>query len=132
MPLSVRPLTFREAWQCSLRLRCPACQRGQLFAGTFKMLPRCPLCGLPYFRESGYYIGAMIVNYAVTMAIVLGVFLLSLLLPDFWATAVNLKLFGMAVLTIAVSLAITRHCRSFWLAMDFWLEPWTPDGKGLD
>lgn len=97
------------------------------------MLPRCPQCGLPYFRESGYYIGAMIVNYAVTMVIVLAVFLLLLLLrPDFWATAVNLKLLAMAVFTIAVSLAITRHCRSFWLALDFWLEPWTPSGENRD
>jgi len=96
------------------------------------MLPRCPQCGLPYFRESGYYIGAMIINYAVTMAIVLAVFFLSLLLPDFWATTVNLKLLGMAVFTIAVSLAITRHCRSLWLAFDFWLEPWTPSGENRD
>ena len=120
-------LTFGEALRCFVRLRCPACQRGELFAGIFKMLPRCPQCGLPYFRESGYFIGAMIVNYAITMMIVLGVFLLSLLLPDFWATSVNLKLLGAGVFTIAVSLAVTRHCRSFWLAMDFWLDPWRPN-----
>jgi uncharacterized protein (DUF983 family) len=113
-------------------MRCPSCQFGKLFGGIFKMLPRCPQCGLPYFRESGYYIGAMIVNYAVTMVIVLAVFLLSLLLPDFWGSSVNLKLLGLGAFTIAVSLAVTRHCRSFWLAMDFWLEPWTPDGKGRE
>ncbi|NDQ58452.1 MAG: hypothetical protein GZ088_15400 [Acidipila sp.] len=79
-----------------------------------------------YFRESGYYIGAMIVNYAVTMGIVLGLFLLSLLLPDFWGTSVNFKLAGAALLTIAISLSLTRYCRSFWLAMDYWMDPWTP------
>ena len=82
------------------------------------------MCGLRYFRESGYYIGAMIINYAVTMGIVLGLFLLSLLLPDFWGTSVNLKLAAAAFITVAVSLSLTRHCRSFWLAMDYWLEPW--------
>ena len=73
----------------------------------------------------------MIVNYAVTMGIVLGLFLLSLLLPDFWATSVNLKLVGAGLLTIAISLALTRHCRSFWLTMDSWMEPWTPGGERI-
>ena len=27
------------------------------------MLPRCPECGLSYFPEQGYYVGAMIINY---------------------------------------------------------------------
>ena len=78
------------------------------------------------FSRVGYYIGAMIVNYAVTTGIVLGVFLLSLLLPDFWATSVNVKLAGAALLTIAISLSLTRYCRGYWLTMDYWMDPWTP------
>ena len=49
--------------------RCPNCGRGRLFRGVFRMLPRCPECGLSYFPEQGYYVGAMIINYVVTTAV---------------------------------------------------------------
>ena len=33
----------------------------------------CPTCGLKYEREPGFFIGAMYVNYAFTVAIVIAV-----------------------------------------------------------
>ena len=57
--------------------RCPNCGRGRLFRGVFRMLPRCPECGLSYFPEQGYYVGAMIINYVATTAVVVAIFLLS-------------------------------------------------------
>ena len=38
------------------------------------MMQRCPECGLSYFPEQGYYVGAMIINYIATTACVLATF----------------------------------------------------------
>jgi uncharacterized protein (DUF983 family) len=86
--------------------RCPNCGRGRLFRGVFRMLPRCPECGLSYFPEQGYYVGAMIINYVATTAVVVAIFLLSLLL--------------------------VRHSYSFWLGIDFWITPRQPDASSKE
>ena len=56
------------------------------------MLPRCPECGLSYFPEQGYYVGAMIINYIVTTVCVVTIFLLSLLVRDFTTLSTNSKI----------------------------------------
>ncbi|HET9549147.1 MAG TPA: DUF983 domain-containing protein, partial [Candidatus Binatia bacterium] len=52
-----------------IRLRCPRCGVGRLYAKPFRMLSHCPHCALKYEREQGYFIGAMYINYAATVAI---------------------------------------------------------------
>ncbi|MFY9584361.1 MAG: hypothetical protein WAR21_07725 [Candidatus Acidiferrales bacterium] len=37
---------------------------------------------MSFFRESGYYVGGMIINYAVTAALVTTAYLVLLLFPD--------------------------------------------------
>jgi hypothetical protein len=39
--------------------RCPRCLHGQVFATLFRMHEQCPLCGLSFEREPGYFTGAM-------------------------------------------------------------------------
>jgi uncharacterized protein (DUF983 family) len=89
------------------------------------MFPRCPFCGLPYFREPGYFVGALIVNYTLSLGIVMGAFLISLTLPDLWPASTNVKLAAWCVFAVAVSLILTRHSRSLWLAVDYWIDPWS-------
>jgi uncharacterized protein (DUF983 family) len=119
----MRP-AFRTCWGRGLRLRCPHCGQGRLYSGWVRMNHECPHCGLWFYREPGYYVGAMIVNYGVTAGIVLAAYLLSLLLPNFWNASTDTKLFAWFGFAIALSLALFRHSRSLWLAMDYWLEPW--------
>jgi uncharacterized protein (DUF983 family) len=108
-------------------LRCPNYGRGGLFRGVFRMLSRCPECGLSYFPEQGYYVGAMIINYAAPPAVVVGIFLLSLLFRDFTRLSVNSKILLWMAFAIALSLLLTRHAYSFWLGIDFWIKPRQPD-----
>ena len=91
------------------------------------MLPRCPECGLSYFPEQGYYLGAMIINYAVTTACVVAIFLLSLLFPDVTSLSTNFKILLWMLFAIALSLSLVRHSYSFWLGIDFWITPRQPD-----
>jgi uncharacterized protein (DUF983 family) len=118
-----RPL-IRKALATGFRLRCPRCKAGTLFAGVFQMKRECPVCLLPYFREPGYYLGAMILNYAVTAALLVGLYLTtpSLPLPASWGATT--RLFLAMGLGVAVSLATMRHAYSLWLSLDYWLEPW--------
>lgn len=111
----------------AVRWRCPNCGRGELFRGVFRMLPRCPVCGLSYFPEQGYYVGAMIINYGVTTAVVVAIFLLSLLLPDLTRLSTNSKILLWMAFAIALSLALVRHSYSLWLSLDFWVKPRRPD-----
>lgn len=85
----------------------------------------CPGCALPYFRESGYYMGAMILNYAVTAAIILFLYLLSLFVPDFPQLSSNLRMTLWMIFAVALSLLLMRFSYSLWLSYDYWLEPWS-------
>ncbi len=90
------------------------------------MLPTCPECGLSYFPEQGYYVGAMIINYIVTTAFVVTIFLFSLLFRDFTKLSTNSKILLWMGFAITLSLLLVRHSYSFWLGLDFWVKPRRP------
>jgi len=118
--------------QRSTRWRCPHCGRGQLFRGAFRMMPRCPECGLSYFPEQGYYVGAMIINYVATTACVVAIFLASLWIPDFTTLSTNQKILLWMGFAIALSLLLMRHAYSFWLGLDYWVKPRQPDASAKE
>ena len=41
------------------RLRCPRCLQGVVFNGIISMHTNCPVCGLLYNREQGFFLGAL-------------------------------------------------------------------------
>ena len=126
----MRP-SLRSVLSRALRLRCPHCGEGGLFRGMFAVRAACDLCGLPFFRESGYFVGSMYVNVVLTEIILTVAYVLSLFLPPLfhlgWETEVALWMLAGVVL----SLSLTRWTRSVWLALDFWLEPWTPSHPSI-
>lgn len=71
--------------------KCPKCQEGNFFIYNNpynlkqfdKMNSSCPVCGEDFEKEPGFYYGAMYVNYALTVAIGVGTFLLVYLLFGF-------------------------------------------------
>jgi len=56
--------------------RCPRCHKGRIFRGMFAMNDPCPVCGLIFQREEGYFLGAMYVSYILSAMIVLPLYLL--------------------------------------------------------
>src|ERR1700722_12109151 len=125
-------LPLRQIVHRAAHWRCPNCGRGRLFRGVFRMLPLCTECGLSYFPEQGYYLGAMIINYIATTAVVVAIFLLSLLFPDFTALSTNSKILLWMGFAIALSLMLMRHAYSFWLGIDFWIKPRQPDPPRME
>ncbi len=120
----VRP-PFRAAVRDALRLRCPNCRKGRVLdRWPNKMLPRCPFCGLSFFRESGYYIGGMIITYALTLAVIIPVLLVSLFLPDVKGLSDYVRFALWVLFALPLSFVLMPYSYSLWLSLDFWLEPW--------
>ena len=65
-----------------LMCKCPKCHEGNLFKnkriykykGYFDMPNNCPKCGQDFQIEAGFYLGAMFVSYAFTVALTVAVF----------------------------------------------------------
>ncbi len=53
-----------------LRMRCPRCHYGRMFASASKMHPSCPVCGLQFEGRSGEVTGGMAINLVLTETIV--------------------------------------------------------------
>ena len=124
-----RPPVVR-ALRDALWQRCPNCHRGRLFRGWLnRMFPRCPVCGLSYFRESGYYLGGMIITYIFAVVVLIAVYLSSLLIPGLPSVALsdNKKFLLWILFTVLLSALFVRPAYSLWLALDFWVEPWSPE-----
>ncbi|MEK6711412.1 MAG: DUF983 domain-containing protein [Nitrospinota bacterium] len=116
-----------RALRTGLRLRCPACRQGPLFTGRFRMHPACPRCGYVIEREPGYFVGAIYINYAATVALCLGGYLLLewLAAPGL---AVQLALWLPA--GAALPILFFRHARSLWLSVDHLISRKAQDGGG--
>jgi hypothetical protein len=61
--------------------------------------------------------------------VLIPVYLATLLLPDLPSTSLsdNEKFVLWILFTILLSLLFVRPAYSLWLALDFWVEPWTPE-----
>jgi uncharacterized protein (DUF983 family) len=89
------------------------------------MRRECSVCGLDYFREPGYYVGAMIINYGITVVLILSAYMLSNLMPEIWHASPDRKIFVWIAASIVISLCLVPLSRGLWLAIDYWVEPWT-------
>ena len=103
-----------------LRLRCPRCGVGRLYAKPFRMLSHCPHCALKYEREQGYFIGAMYINYAATVAIAVPGYLL---LDVFASLTINQQLVLWVPFAVFFPLLFFHHARSLWLVLDHFFDP---------
>jgi uncharacterized protein (DUF983 family) len=110
------PVRVRRIVACALQLRCPRCGQTKLYSGWFRMHERCAACGLRYEREQGYFIGAIYLNYAFTVAVAAG-----LVLVLDWTVGLSLAWqLGLGVaLCVLVPLCFFRYSRSLWLSLDY-------------
>jgi uncharacterized protein (DUF983 family) len=103
-----------------LRLRCPRCGAGGVFESRWRMRPACRSCKLGFEREPGYFVGAIYLNYAATVAVVVpGFFLLEWLFAP--SLAFQLTLWG----AVAASMPILffRLSKGLWLSVGYLLDP---------
>jgi uncharacterized protein (DUF983 family) len=103
-----------------LCMRCPACLKGRLFAGLVRMHPRCPVCGLTFEREPGYFLGAMVFSYAIAIVICAGLFLV---VRRFTSTTSPILLIYMLILYLPLVPFVFRFSRVLWIYLDQTVDP---------
>lgn len=100
-----------------MRRQCPRCGEGDLFRGLFDLRDPCPRCGLVFEREEGYFLGAMIVSFAL----IEGVFAL-VLVATMIATWPDVPWNGVLVVALIVTLVLpylaSPWTRTVWMALD--------------
>lgn len=113
-----------------VRQRCPRCRRGKMFRGVFAMNDPCPVCGLLFQREEGYFLGAMYVSYALSAAV---------LLPMFFATMALFPEADPLLLTLGVMVAywpfvpaVFRYSRAVWIYIDRLVAPGESSAGGYE
>ena len=113
--------TRRSGFVAMLAQKCPRCRAGQIFRGHITMNDDCPVCGLHFEREQGYFLGAMYLSYALSVPI-LGLLMLAVYLI---VPALRFE-FIVLVATIAylpfVPL-VFRYSRVFWIYFERWANP---------
>lgn len=115
------PRSWRDRFWAIARLRCPRCREGRVFSGLFATNDRCPVCGLQFMRETGYFLGAMYFSYGMAIPLILlftcGVYLLA---PK-WPLYVDLLIAWVAFLPFVP--LVYRYSRVMWLHFDRYFDP---------
>lgn len=103
-----------------LRLRCPRCGAGSLFRKPFSMHENCQNCGLKFEREQGYFVGAIYINYAATIAIAVPGFFI---LDTFTSMTIDQQLMIWVPFAVIFPLLFFHHSRALWLVLDHLFNP---------
>jgi hypothetical protein len=111
-----------------LRLRCPRCLEGRIWKGFVSMNAACPVCGLVFEREPGYFTGAMVVSYAIAVP-ALGAIVIGLMTVAGLDAVAALIIGDLAYLALVPF--IFRYSRVVWLHFDWGIDPdRTKDTRG--
>lgn len=101
-----------------IRQRCPRCRKGPVFQGVMTTRERCPVCGLVYVRDYGYFVGAMYASYFFSFVSTL--YWLPMLFLGFnpWLVV------ALPSIQLIIQVPITfRYARVIWLHIDHGFDP---------
>lgn len=102
------------------KLTCPRCRKGKLFTqpfsvkNAFSMPKNCPVCGLNYYREPGFYYGAMFIAYGLSAWVF---FMIGLIMTFVLGMDFNLALIVILIVAAIFFVYIFRISRSVWIHM---------------
>ena len=54
-----------------VRQRCPICLEGKVFRSLWGMNTHCPVCGVKFERETGYFLNSMFIAYTLGFLILI-------------------------------------------------------------
>jgi uncharacterized protein (DUF983 family) len=100
--------------------KCPRCGQGDIFYSWFSgkplsMHPTCPVCGLDYEPDPGYFLGAMYASYAFEVLTVLPV---AMALAVFLEPSIALVILVAVMQTLVMAPFVYRASRVLWLHID--------------
>jgi uncharacterized protein (DUF983 family) len=105
-----------------LAQRCPVCLVGPVFNSMFGAHKNCPHCGVRYERETGFYLNAMFVAYAMALVILAPSFLILYLrgVSTFWFSVI------MGAEVLLMWPLVFRYSRIIWMHLDQLFDPRQP------
>lgn len=104
------------------RRRCPRCGKAKAFQSYFKLKDHCEVCGYSFYREEGYWTGAMIMNIAACEVWFFALFVGTLLFtwPDIqWGPVLLVALVTNGLLPVL----FYPHSKTVWMALDLHFHP---------
>ena len=107
---------FGKILRCGFRLKCPRCGEGALFQTFFTMFTHCRECNLKFERESGYFVGAMYLNYGATVLIAFPSYFL---FETFTPIPFFLNLGVWTLFSAIFPVFFYRYSKSLWLNFDY-------------
>ena len=102
-------------WQIIVRgltIRCPNCGGWTLLKHWLKLHDRCPRCGLLFERESGFFLGAIVINYTVTTVLLIAPIAVAVFME---LVSVPLALLLAALWCVLFPIAFFPFSKSLWL-----------------
>jgi uncharacterized protein (DUF983 family) len=105
-----------------LKQRCPRCREGSIFTGWVTTREACPVCGLRYGREEGYFSGGMDLSFFLAAPVLAFIFLV---LYQLFASTLTLvaTLFVSYAVFLPCAVPLFRYSRVLWLYIDWQLDP---------
>lgn len=95
-------------------LRCPACAKGPIFDGFFKIFPFCGACGQTFHMKAGEFTGGAYVNYGVTALLAAVLYVILEVTMDLSVVALTTIL---VVFGTLFPFLFLRHSRAFFMAL---------------
>ena len=101
--------------------KCPQCREGDIFKSSafklaefHKMHENCPVCDLKFEREPGFFVGAMYVNYAFSIAIIVAVGIALSIFDIYNLHTFVLSVVGLVLLLLPVLFRYSRILFLYW------------------
>jgi uncharacterized protein (DUF983 family) len=104
---------------------CPRCRIGKIFrASIFRGFPgmydRCPVCGLKFEREQGYFLGAMYISYGIALGMITA---FSILLWWFMSWPLEKNVVVAIIIFVPFAPIVSRLSRIAWIYFDRTVDP---------
>jgi uncharacterized protein (DUF983 family) len=104
---------------------CPRCRSGKIFRssifrGFAPLNEHCPVCGLKFEREQGYFLGAMYISYGLAIVLIA---LLSFVVWLVTRWSLEKSVIGGFVLFVPTVPAVALFSRVLWIYLDQSIDP---------
>ena len=125
VPVNPGP-AFGELFRRALRLRCPACGRGRVFREGFARAASCGSCRRRLDPDEGHWLGGAEIHMVLTFGGSAAAAFPLVALCDLPGAAIA----GILLAHVAGSVALYRHSRALFLALDYAVDPGEPPAGG--